>query len=103
MYNFSLLIRVLAGKFLLDSLEEGDVAIFFFMQGSVRRTHLSYHDGKSCLTKLICGKCRAGQMLEYEKDLSLAGKKSKIVGRRCERCGYIQLDNDDDVWAIVGL
>ena len=52
---------------------------------------------------MICGKCRAGQMVEYEKDFSSVDKKAKIVGRRCDRCGYIQLDDDDDIWSIVGL
>ena len=42
-------------------------------------------------------------MLEYERTMNRGGKTAKIVGRKCERCGYIQLDSDDDVWSIVGL
>ena len=43
-------------------------------------------------------------MIEYEKNFSSAdNNKAKIVGLRCDRCGYIQLDSDDDIWSIVGL
>ena len=43
-------------------------------------------------------------MVEYERSFSSsADRKAKIIGRRCDRCGYIQLDNDDDIWSIVGL
>ena len=52
---------------------------------------------------MICGKCRAGQMIEYERTMTNAGKKTTILGRKCDRCGYIQLDSDDDIWSIVGL
>lgn len=52
---------------------------------------------------MICDKCRAGQMLEYEKTFDSNGKRAKILGRKCERCGHIKLDNDEDIWSIVGL
>jgi hypothetical protein len=43
-------------------------------------------------------------MVEYEKKISSGAKKtSSLIGRRCDRCGYTQLDNDDDVWAAAGL
>ena len=52
---------------------------------------------------MICEKCRAGQMMPYEKEFSRKGKEAKIVGFRCDRCGHTRLDNDDDIWSIVGL
>jgi uncharacterized OB-fold protein len=52
---------------------------------------------------LICERCHAGQMVEYRRTLGGGEKTAEIVGTRCERCGYTQLDNDDDVWAAVGL
>jgi hypothetical protein len=42
-------------------------------------------------------------MLEYERNISAGGKKTIIRGTKCERCGYIQLDSDDDIWSVVGL
>ena len=53
--------------------------------------------------KLICDKCRAGQMVEYQREIRGKNANTTIFGRRCERCGYIQLDSDDDVWSAVGL
>jgi RNase P subunit RPR2 len=52
---------------------------------------------------MICDKCRAGQMLQYEKSFSSDGKSAKILGSKCERCGHIKLANDEDIWSIVGL
>jgi DNA-directed RNA polymerase subunit M/transcription elongation factor TFIIS len=52
---------------------------------------------------MICDKCHAGQMAEYERTLTSGGKKTTIFGRRCDRCGYIRLDSDDDIWSVVGL
>jgi predicted nucleic-acid-binding Zn-ribbon protein len=52
---------------------------------------------------MICTKCRAGQMQEYQKTISRGGKESTIFGRKCDRCGYIELDSDDDIWSVVGL
>ena len=52
---------------------------------------------------MICERCHAGQMLEYAKEVAGAGGAAMISGRRCERCGYTELDNDDDVWSAVGL
>lgn len=31
------------------------------------------------------------------------GNEAKIVGSKCDRCGWIKLDDDGDVWSIVGL
>jgi len=39
-------------------------------------------------------------MLEYERQV---GRESKVTirGSRCERCGYVLLSNDDDIWSAV--
>jgi uncharacterized OB-fold protein len=42
-------------------------------------------------------------MVEYQKKLPTGLKESVLIGRKCDRCGYTQLDNDDDVWAAAGL
>jgi uncharacterized OB-fold protein len=41
-------------------------------------------------------------MMEYSKRIG-SQSSATIVGTRCDRCGYTQLDNDDDVWSAVGL
>ena len=51
---------------------------------------------------MICERCHAGEMVAYEKKVG-AGALARIAGRRCERCGYTELDNDEDVWSAVGL
>ncbi|MDE1857496.1 MAG: hypothetical protein KGI26_00300 [Thaumarchaeota archaeon] len=50
---------------------------------------------------MMCERCHAGQMLEYEKRLGRSGKETVIRGLRCERCGYVQLSDDDAVWSAV--
>ncbi len=52
---------------------------------------------------LICDRCHAGQMVEYERRVASKGKETMLTGRRCERCGYTQLDSDEDIWSAVGL
>ncbi len=52
---------------------------------------------------LICEKCHAGQMLEYERVVGTAAKSVTIRGERCERCGFTSLSNDDDIWQAIGL
>jgi DNA-directed RNA polymerase subunit M/transcription elongation factor TFIIS len=52
---------------------------------------------------MICDKCHAGQMLEYQRKVASGAKETTLTGRRCERCGFTQLDSDDDVWSAVGL
>jgi uncharacterized OB-fold protein len=42
-------------------------------------------------------------MAEYQKKISTGAKETSLMGRKCDRCGYTQLDNDDDVWAAAGL
>lgn len=42
-------------------------------------------------------------MIEYERKVGAGGKETIIAGRRCERCGFTQLDSDDDIWSAVGL
>jgi hypothetical protein len=41
-------------------------------------------------------------MLEYERTVG-SGSTATIRGKRCERCGYTELDNDDEIWSAVGL
>ena len=52
---------------------------------------------------MICERCRAGQMAEYERKLVSEGRTTVLTGTKCDRCGYTQLDSDDDVWSAVGL
>lgn len=49
---------------------------------------------------MMCERCRAGQMLEYEKNVG-RDRVAVIRGLRCERCGFVQLSDDDSVWAAV--
>jgi hypothetical protein len=41
-------------------------------------------------------------MEPYEKKLGLGGK-AVITGTKCSVCGYVLLDNDDDVWSALGV
>src|SRR5207249_10669011 len=52
---------------------------------------------------LICERCHAGQMVEYQRKINSGGREASLTGRRCDRCGYTELDNDEDVWSAVGL
>jgi len=52
---------------------------------------------------LICERCHAGQMVEYQRKINSGGREASLAGRRCDRCGYTELDNDEDVWSAVGL
>jgi hypothetical protein len=52
---------------------------------------------------VICEKCRAGQIVEYRRELGAGTKVAEIAGAKCDRCGFTQLDNDDAIWAAVGL
>jgi hypothetical protein len=63
------------------------------------RTKLQIEVGYHAIP-LICERCHAGQMAEYQRQL---GKGATITGKRCDRCGYTELDSDDDVWSAVGL
>lgn len=58
---------------------------------------------KGRVFSLMCEKCHAGQMVEYQRTVRFNNREATMVGKRCERCGYIQLDSDDDVWSVVGL
>ena len=51
----------------------------------------------------MCERCRAGQMVEYRRQVGNGQKTAVLEGRRCERCGFTQLDNDEDIWSSVGL
>lgn len=42
-------------------------------------------------------------MVEYQRRLGEGSNTAEIIGRKCDRCGFTELDNDDDVWAAVGL
>ena len=52
---------------------------------------------------MMCDRCRAGQMVEYQRRLASGAKGAVLTGRKCDRCGFTQLDSDDDVWSVVGL
>lgn len=39
----------------------------------------------------------------YQRTLNKDDKKVAIVGSKCSRCGYISLNDDSDVWSLVGL
>lgn len=52
---------------------------------------------------MICDRCHAGQMVEYERKVGTGITSAVIRGTRCERCGYTNLDNDEDIWSAVGL
>ncbi|MDV3277921.1 MAG: hypothetical protein LYZ69_05580 [Nitrososphaerales archaeon] len=52
---------------------------------------------------MSCERCHAGQMVEYGRQVGDGQKMVMISGRRCDRCGFTLLDNDDDVWSAVGL
>jgi hypothetical protein len=41
-------------------------------------------------------------MVEYQRSVG-PGSKVSLAGKKCDRCGYVQLDSDEDVWAAVGL
>jgi hypothetical protein len=41
-------------------------------------------------------------MESYEKKLGPAGKGT-ITGSKCSVCGFVLLDNDDDIWSALGL
>ena len=49
---------------------------------------------------MICERCHAGQMMEYERTVGTASKVT-LRGTRCERCGFTLLDDDDAVWSAV--
>jgi hypothetical protein len=53
---------------------------------------------------MICERCRAGKMLQYERKITTTkGTTTTLTGRKCDRCGFTELDSDDDVWSAVGL
>ena len=53
-------------------------------------------------TALICDRCHAGQMEDYEKKLGPDGR-GVIRVTKCSMCGFVLLDNDDDIWSALGL
>jgi len=42
-------------------------------------------------------------MAEYSRRVVADGREAVLTGRKCDRCGFTQLDNDDDVWSAVGI
>ncbi len=50
--------------------------------------------------RLICDRCHAGMMEPYEKTL---GRDAKVTirGTKCTRCGFVLLENDDDIWSAT--
>ena len=51
---------------------------------------------------MICDRCHAGQMLPYTRTV-MGDKPAVIAGKRCERCGFVLLDDDGGIWSAVGL
>jgi len=41
-------------------------------------------------------------MLDYERKVGPGGAAT-IKGTKCSVCGYVLLQNDDDIWSAVGL
>jgi len=41
-------------------------------------------------------------MQEYVRQTGPGGNAT-VRGTRCDRCGFVLLDNDDDIWSAVGL
>ena len=54
-------------------------------------------------SEIICDKCRAGIMEPYQRMMRKDELEITIQGRKCNRCGYIRINDDGDVWSIVGL
>ena len=46
---------------------------------------------------MFCDRCHAGQMQEYEKKIG----KSTLRGKICGFCGFVVLDNDDEIWSAL--
>jgi len=42
-------------------------------------------------------------MVECRRRVGDGPNTVEMVGAKCDRCGFTRLDNDDDVWAAVGL
>jgi predicted HNH restriction endonuclease len=51
---------------------------------------------------MICERCHAGQMREYERKVGPNGMTT-IRGTRCDICGFTLLEDDGDIWSAVGL
>jgi len=49
-----------------------------------------------------CDRCHAGQMEPYERRVGHEGKAT-IRGTKCSVCGFVSLDNDEEIWSAVGL
>jgi len=41
-------------------------------------------------------------MVRYEREIG-RDAKTKITGNKCDRCGFVILDSDEDIWSAVGL
>ena len=52
---------------------------------------------------MMCDKCHAGRLVEYQRQVGSGGKTVTIKGTRCEMCGFTNLENDEDIWSAVGL
>jgi hypothetical protein len=51
---------------------------------------------------MICERCHAGQMQEFEKKVG-PGAGASIKGRKCDRCSFVQLDDDGQIWSALGV
>jgi len=61
------------------------------------------YDDRDSTSNLTCERCRAGQMIFYERSVGQTPNVVTIRGLKCDRCGFVQLDDDNDVWSAVGL
>ncbi|MGD1054516.1 MAG: hypothetical protein ABR867_00325 [Nitrososphaerales archaeon] len=52
---------------------------------------------------MICERCHAGQLVEYQRQVGRGDKTATIRGTRCDRCGFTELENDEGIWSTVGL
>ena len=41
-------------------------------------------------------------MVRCERNLGETPNVVTIRGTKCDRCGYVELDDDDEVWSAVG-
>ena len=42
-------------------------------------------------------------MVEYRRQVGSGVNETSLTGKMCDRCGYIELDSDEDIWSAVGL
>ena len=55
------------------------------------------------LSWLMCDRCHAGQLVEYQRRVGSGDNSATIKGTQCDRCGFTEVENDQDIWSAVGL